>query len=337
MFENTRIKLTAWYLLIIMLISFFFSIGIYSKVNEEFSRFETFQIRLKQDIGERNIIPLPPGPRPNQFVRLDSQEIQAARIRLVSTLAFINFAIFVLAGIAGYFLAGRTLKPIRKMMDEQNRFITDSSHELRTPLTSLRTEIEVGLRNKKLDLKGAKKILESNLEEVINLEVLSNNLLELAQNGNLVNKHAMETVFLSEILKKAINKTKNLADLKQIKIKNNVQKTKIIGVQDRLVEVFIILLDNSIKYSSDKGSIELVSKTKDNRALVSVIDYGMGIAREDIPHIFDRFYRADKSRTKKGYGLGLSIAKKIIESHKGSITVESTQNKKTIFTVILPV
>jgi len=335
MFENTRIKLTAWYLLIIMLISLLFSIGIYSKVNEEFSRFDKFQIRLKQDINERNIVLLP-GPRPNQFIRLDSQEIQAARIRFISALTFINLVIFVLAGAAGYFLAGRTLKPIKKMLDEQNRFITDSSHELRTPLTSLKTEIEVGLRNKKLDIKTARKILESNLEEVINLEALSNNLLELAQNGNLVNKNAMKTVSLSEILKKAVNKTQKMADIKQIKIRSNIQEIKIIGVQDRLIEVFIILLDNAIKYSSNKGSIELISKIKDDRVLISVIDYGMGISHEDLPHIFDRFYRADKSRTKKGYGLGLSIAKKIIESHKGSITVDSTQNKKTTFTVILP-
>lgn len=336
MFENTRIKLTAWYLLIIMLISLFFSIGIYSKINEEFSRFENFQIRLKNDINEKNIV-FPPGPRPNKLVRLDSQEIQAARIRLISTLAFINFVIFILAGGAGYFLAGRTLKPIKNIMDEQNRFITDSSHELRTPLTSLKTEIEVGLRNKKLDLKSARKILESNLEEVINLEMLSNNLLELAQNGNLVNRNALKTVSLSEILNKAVNKTKNLADTKKIKVINKINDIKITGIEDRLVEVFIILLDNSIKYSSSKGNIELISKMKDNKVLISVIDYGMGISREDLPHIFDRFYRADKSRTKKGYGLGLSIAKKIIESHRGSILVDSTQNKKTTFTVILPV
>jgi signal transduction histidine kinase len=319
-----------------MLISLFFSIGIYSKINEEFSRFENFQIRLKDDINEKNIV-LPPGPRPNQFVRLDSQEIQAARIRLISTLAFINFVIFVLAGAAGYFLAGRTLKPIKKMMDEQNRFITDSSHELRTPLTSLKTEIEVGLRNKKLNQKIARKILESNLEEVINLEMLSNNLLELAQNGNFINKNALKTVSLSEILKKAVNKTQKIADTKQIKVINNIKDTKITGVEDRLVEVFIILLDNSIKYSLNKGNIELISKIKEDKVLVSVIDNGMGISREDLPHIFDRFYRADKSRTKKGYGLGLSIAKKIIESHKGSIVADSTPNKQTTFTVTLPV
>lgn len=336
MFENTRIKLTAWYLLIIMLISFFFSIGIYSKINEEFSRFENFQIRLKNDINERNII-FPPGPRPNRFVRLDSQEIQAARIRLISTLAFINLLILALAGTAGYFLAGRTLKPIKKMMDEQNRFITDSSHELRTPLTSLKTEIEVGLRNNKLDLKSARKILESNLEEVINLEVLSNNLLELAQNGNLINKNALKPISLSQITKNAVNKTKNLADAKQIKVINKVKDIKIIGIEDRLVEVFIILLDNSIKYSSNKANIEIISKIKDNKVLISVIDYGMGISPEDLPHIFDRFYRADKSRTKKGYGLGLSIAKKIIESHRGLVLVDSTQDKKTTFTVTLPV
>jgi len=103
-----------------------------------------------------------------------------------------------------------------------------------------------------------------------------------------------------------------------------------------LVETFVILLDNSIKYSPKNSKIEINSKSSKNKVTISVMDEGIGIASDDLVHIFDRFYRAEKSRTEKGYGLGLSIAKKIIEQHKGEIEVKSEVNKGTTFTVILP-
>jgi signal transduction histidine kinase len=225
------------------------------------------------------------------------------------------------------------------MVDEQNRFITDSSHELRTPLTSLRSEIEVGLRNKKLNLEEAKKIIRSNLEEVLGLQTLSDNLLELAQNGNFINKNSMKNVLLSEIIKDAVRKTDNLANKKKIKIENKIKDAKIFGISDRLTEVLVILLDNAIKYSLPKSTVQIISKIQDNTAKISVIDTGIGIEDKDLPFVFNRFYRASKSRSKTeiaGYGLGLSIAKKIIESHNGHITVESIPREKTTFTVVLP-
>ena len=137
MFERTRVRLTAWYLLIIMAISLLFSMVIYSMVNADFVRFERMQVRMQEDI-EQGLIPAPP-----RYHGIDLEDIKEARIRLITTLGFVNLAIIVVAGGAGYFLAGRTLKPIKESMDEQRRFISDSSHELRTPLTSLRSEIEV--------------------------------------------------------------------------------------------------------------------------------------------------------------------------------------------------
>ncbi len=146
LFESTRFKLTAWYLLIIMAISILFSLIIYEVVNNEFVQFE----HLQQIRDERLEMGLPP-PRISRYVPpslLNPAVIAEARNRLMSRLVFINVGILVLAGAAGYFLAGRTLKPIAEMVDEQNRFITDASHELRTPLTALRSEIEVGLLKK---------------------------------------------------------------------------------------------------------------------------------------------------------------------------------------------
>jgi len=151
MFQRARLKLTAWYLVIIMTISLMFSLVIYQSINIEFQRFERVQLKIQEDMQEG--LPFPHSR--DHFIyfgKPDPTVIADARKRLIILLSFINFSILVLSGVAGYFLAGRTLRPIKKMVDEQKRFITDASHELRTPLTSLRSEIEVNLRNKNLSL-----------------------------------------------------------------------------------------------------------------------------------------------------------------------------------------
>lgn len=336
MFHKARITLTIWYLIIIMAISVFFSSFIYVGATGEFSRILRMQeyrrehpevrLRLMQDVPWQYQKP-PAEP--------DPKVIEDAEVRVLESLIGINLIIFILSAISGYFLAGRTLRPIKKMIEEQNRFVSDSSHELRTPLTSLRSEIEVALRNKTLSLKTSKKTLQSNLEEVISLQILSDNLLELSQDGKLVNKNLMEDLSIAKIIDEAIKKTMSLARAKQIEIENKVKDLKIKGVSDRLIEVFIIFLDNAIKYSPKGSRVEIFSKTESNEVKIFVKDYGIGIWEQDLPYVFDRFYRAERSRTKRGYGLGLSIAKKIIESHGGSVTAESKDGKGSVFTVIL--
>lgn len=333
MFESARLKLTFWYLLIIMMVSIIFSGVVYSRVNFDLTRFERMQIHFQEDLREGRIREFP-GPK-SFTTRLNPEEIEETRKKLIGALVVINLAILGFAGTAGYFLAGRTLRPIKEMVDEQNRFISDSSHELRTPLTSLRSEIEVALRNEKLNLTEAERILKSNLEEVISLQGLSDNLLELAQNGRLVNKKLMKEVSAQTVVNEAIKKTNKLAKAKQIKIENKIKDVKVLGIEDRLVEIFVILLDNAIKYSSKKGGIEISSRQTDGKVGISVIDHGIGISENDFPYIFDRFYRSNKSRSEDGYGLGLSIAKKIIDAHNGNIDVVSELNKETRFTVTL--
>lgn len=334
MFESARIKLTLWYLLIIMLVSLLFSISIYSRINADLSRFEQMQTRYQRDVDQGIIREFPNQNPASQ--RLNVQEIQEARARLILTLGIINLLILGFAGTAGYFLAGRTLRPISEMVEEQNRFISDSSHELRTPLTSLRSEIEVGLRNKTLSLLNARKILASNLEEVVALQVLSDDLLELSQNGSLVSKNFMKKVSIPEIAKTAVKKIEPMAKNKSIKIENKVKSGTVLGVEDRLTEALVILLDNAVKYSPKQSIVGISSKIIESKVSISVTDHGRGIDAKDLPHIFDRFYRADKSRTESGYGLGLSIARKIVESHGGAIKTSSTPGEETIFTVTLP-
>lgn len=335
MFRSARLKLTAWYLLIIMVISFAFSMALYRGITFELeSRFAHMEWRLQAE-GMR----LPPhGPMGSPFF---SEDLGAAKNRVSILLLYANGVILMLSGAAGYFLAGRTLRPIEEMVEEQNRFVTDSSHELRTPpLTSLKTSIEVSLRDKSLDLKEAKTLLASNLEEVNNLQSLSNDLIRLTQHQETDSSLTFETISLREVIQAALKKVGSLAKQKKITFQDETTDHKLEGDFESLVDLFVILLDNAIKFSPPKKQVSLTSRALNHSIAIEVKDEGAGISAEDLPHIFDRFYRVDKSRTKgtaHGYGIGLSIAKKIVEQHKGSIDVKSTPGQGSTFTIRLPV
>jgi len=334
MFQSARLKLTFWYLLIIMSVSILFSIVIYRGIMTEVER----SLRIQQFHLFRETHPYVFAPESNRIF-IDPQLLNEAKNRILLTLLFINLGILMISGGAGYFLAGITLRPIQEMVDEQNRFITDASHELRTPLTSLKSEIEVFLREEHHNVKEADKLLESNLEEVNNLQILSDNLIQLAQSQKPNGRIGFTSVSLLEILHIAEKKLRNVAKRKSIAIKITNHDYPLIGDKESLIQLFCIFLDNAIKYSPEKSVITITSKKTDHSIIITITDEGIGIDKKDIPHIFDRFYRADTSRTKQtvsGYGLGLSIAKKITDSHQGSITVKSELEKGTIFTIELP-
>lgn len=327
MFTQARLKLTAWYLLIIMTISFSFSAVIYQMVNVELNRFANIQ-RFR---FERRL-PIAP--------TIDLDLIEETKRRFSLILLSINGGILIISGGLSFFLAGRTLKPIKDMLDEQNRFISDSSHELRTPLTSLKSAMEVALRDRHLALKDAKKLIIDNLQEVNQLQTLSDELLQLAQYQKPNNNTKFEKLSLSEIVNTALNRIRPLADKKQISLKNQVKNISIVGSKYSLIDLFQILLDNAVKYSPSKKSVLIKSNKTDGSVNILVVDQGIGIAPKDLPHIFDRFYRADSARSKSnttGYGLGLSIAKKITEMHHGQILVKSLLGKGSQFKVTLPV
>lgn len=341
LFQKARIKLTLWYLLMIMIISLAFSAGIYNLLTAELNRFEDMQQRkLESRIQADPIVrELPEGARVILRERMiDSTIIDEAKMRIKIALLIINLAILAASFAAGYFLAGKTLKPIREMVDEQNRFITDSSHELRTPLTALRSEMEVTLRDKDLKLRDAKDIIKSNLEEIIAIQSLTDNLLKLTKSFNQQNKR-VEELKINEVIDYAVKKVNPLAKLKSITIETKSENTTVIANEMELTELLIIFLDNAIKYSSDNSKIEITEKKKGNYIVLKIKDNGIGIEQKDIPHLFDRFYRADKSRSKNdsdGFGLGLSIAKRIIDSNNGKVEVESEIEKGTTFIVTLP-
>jgi signal transduction histidine kinase len=181
--------------------------------------------------------------------------------------------------------------------------------------------------------------LKENIAEVNNLQSLSDSLLQLAQYQSQHAHHTFKQVELHKIVQDAVNKVDHLAKRKSISIETKTLTHTILGSQLALTDVFIILLDNAIKYSPTKSTITIAAKRTDGHVAISVTDRGIGISPKDLPHIFDRFYRADSARSKSdinGYGLGLSIAKQIVKAHRGTITAISTKPKGTTITVTIP-
>jgi len=329
MFRSARLKLTAWYLLIIMLVSGTFSIAFYQASTNEIQRVID-RIHYLQSQSREFQLPQPP----NTVITLE--DLQDVKTRLQLALIIVNGFIFILAGGAGYFLAGRTLKPIQVMVDEQNQFISDASHELRTPIATLRAEMEATLLEKHLSDKEARSLIGSNLEELGKLQELANNLLQIAHSSDKEG-FAKNSVSVQEVIHTAHKKVSPIAKKKHIAISVPPVSGKVKGDKSALVEVFVNLFDNAIKYSSENKHITVKTESKNHVVIIHVTDEGIGITPNDIPHIFDRFYRADKSRSQAdGHGLGLSIAKKIINAHNGSIQCTSTVQQGTTFTVTLP-
>ena len=320
MFNSARIKLTAWYLLIIMFISIAFSLVIYQGLMSEVRRFSRAQkIRIE---------------------RIDEDIFNEIKQRIIIELGIINIFIFLSSGALGYFLAGKTLRPIQEMVEEQNRFISDASHEFRTPLTALKSSLEVNIRDKNLSVEDAKKIMNESIKDVNDLQRLSDSLLQLSQYEKPQNHINFEIISLKQIINESINKIKPLAIKKNITIKDDILNVNIKGNKYGLIDLFVILIDNAIKYSKEKSEIIISSKRIKNLVYIKINDKGVGIDKKDIPHLFDRFYRSDKARSKKeidGYGLGLSIAKKIVDQHGTSIKIESKLKKGTTVVVSLPI
>jgi signal transduction histidine kinase len=271
---------------------------------------------------------------------LDPVLITETKNRLKTDLAVTNITILIISAVAGYFLAGRTLKPIGLMVEGQNHFVADASHELRTPLTAIKSEIEVNLRNKKMTLAESKILLKSNLEEVNHLQNLTDRLIRSTKYQQNSNGLTLTKFLLTEIVDGAIKKINPLAKSKKINIYKKITNFQITGDKFALTEMLVIFLDNAIKYSPTETEVLLTAKKSDSQLVIQITDKGIGIDKQDQTHLFDRFYRADKSRTNTnvpGYGLGLFIAKQIISQHHGSVKVKSIINKGTTFIISLPI
>ena len=228
------------------------------------------------------------------------------------------------------------LQSLQLAYEGQQRFVADASHELRAPLTGIQANLELLERHPGMREADRRVAVSEASEEASRLGRLVAELLELARaDAGVVIRS--QTVELDRIALEAVNEARHLAARRSIRV-DRLDAVTISGDPDRLKELVLILLDNAIKYTDPRGRISLRVQRNDAHAEIDVSDNGMGISDVDLPHVFDRFYRADPARSRDpgGTGLGLSIARWIAERHGGTVALASQPGVGTHATVTLP-
>lgn len=324
LFQSATVRLMLYYTAILMVLSLLFSLVLFAVATGEVNR----------ALGPRR-----PGEAlifasDDTFMTARQLRIQEGEGRLIASLVLFNLAVLVGGSALSYLLAKRTLEPIKKAHEAQARFTSDAAHEIRTPLAVMQTEIEVNLRDKKAGKKQYKETLESNLEEVSRLRLLTDRLLRLASEEGLPS----EIVSLDQAVFKSVKHNLPQAKQRKITIDNQVGPKKARGHFESVVNVIDILLDNAIKYSPNSTAVTIRALVKDKRVKVLVEDEGPGIPVAEREKIFERFYRLDASRSKEnieGHGLGLSLARRLASEMKGTLEVKNSSKMGTVFCLSL--
>lgn len=255
------------------------------------------------------------------------------------------FIFLILAVVIGNFMAGRAMIPIQTSFQRQREFVADASHELRTPLSVMQASLEVvesEENNKLTDF--SIQVIEDMKDEVKRMSRMVSELLTLARVDSGATQILKEFFDFQPVLDKLIRSMNHLAEKKNINLTANIPKEIMIYAdEERLTQLVYILLDNAVKYTPENGDVLLdisfFSKKGKEMMKINVADNGIGIPENERDEIFKRFYRIDKVRSRDlgGSGLGLSIAKWIVEEHGGIIYVESKWEKGSSFTVQIPI
>jgi heavy metal sensor kinase len=228
----------------------------------------------------------------------------------------------------------RMLSRLDESFRRERQFTADASHELRTPLTAMQAILSV-IREERGSPEEFNEALADLTEETERLQALAEDLLLLSRN-DLLQRMISETIDLSALLHDVCDSLRPLAEAKGLTLMCNASgDLTMTGDRDGLVRLFVNLLDNAIQYTEQGGITLSASRENKDSLRVNLTDTGRGIAPEHLPHIFDRFYQADKSRSTRGAGLGLAIALEIARAHGGTIEVHSEVGKGTTFSLRL--
>jgi heavy metal sensor kinase len=232
----------------------------------------------------------------------------------------------------------RMLDRLERAFVSQARITSDVSHEIRSPLTALRGQIEVALRRERT-AGEYQEVLRESLGEVLRLQRLAEDLLSLAQADAGAFETRREAVALGEVLEGAVGRQTAAAAGKGVGLElHRVATADVVGDPDLLGRLVDNLLDNAIRHTPPGGTVAVTLERAGGKAAVAVCDTGEGIPPEDLPHVFDRFYRVDRARARAtgGTGLGLAIAQQIAQLHGGELRVDSHERQGTVFTLELP-
>jgi len=328
MFRSATFKLTVWYILLATSLCLLFSVVLYHFSTDELSEALNHQYStFEGNDHDSDNIPLP------------QSEIRRHARHLLEELVWLNIVVISGSSIAGFFLARRTLQPIEVAHKAQTRFTAEASHELRTPLAAMRADTEVALMERGLPAK-IRRTLQGNVRDIERLERLTGRLLDIAryQNKTVAEPQLLD---LDELVQQAVVQLKHAVQTKHIYIKQDIRPVQIVGEESGLQQLVTIVLDNAIKYGNDQGTITLSLTADDTDALLLVKDDGIGIPADDLPHVFERFYRSSNAKSDKkmanGYGLGLPLALEIAKAHNGNVSIDSREGSGTTVRIMLPI
>lgn len=253
-----------------------------------------------------------------------------------SQIALVMICFWGISLFASLFLARLSVKPLLESMQKQKAFVENASHELRTPLAVLQNRLETLFRKPEATIMESSESIASSLDEVRNMKLLTTNLLNIARRDDGL-KPEIDEIDPS-FFDQTFSNFEIIAEENAKVFRGENRVDKIISSDKTLLkQLMTILYDNALKYTDEDGEIGFKVQLKDKNLLIKVLDNGPGIPDEDKKRIFDRFYRVDKARTRQkgGFGLGLSLAKQIVEAFKGNIQVRDNKPRGTIFEVKL--
>ena len=280
-----------------------------------------------------------------------AQSLQPIQKQLAQTRLFLSLGVPItlgLTGLVGWFLAGVAMQPIRRSYDRLQRFTADASHELRAPIAAILSNAQVSLLAPVEDSSEQRKRTEKIVTITKSMSSLVSNLLFLARHEGRLNPKDLNTIDILNLLESLAEEYKTLAWEKELNFVSKLPSVaiNIRGDRELLRQAITNLLNNSLKYTPAGGNVELRLFTQLRRVVIEVEDTGIGIPAKDLPHIFERFYRVDKARSRRdplrgakqtgGFGLGLAIVEQIIQAHCGQITANSTEGVGTTFQICLP-
>jgi signal transduction histidine kinase len=269
-----------------------------------------------------------------QVVGDRTSEVQTLGVLLVVLIGGAVLVLIAALGV-GHVYSGRALVPIRESLRRQREFAADASHELRTPLAVVRASVDHLRRHPEQSVAASGETIDDIDEEVTRLTALVDDLLLLARTDSGGIDIERNRVDLAEAALEAVDGLTGVADSRNTRVELELQPIEVTGDQARLRQLVSLLVDNALRHGPGGQLVRVRIRNAQSAAVVEVEDEGPGIRPEDLPHIFDRFYRAAEAPS-GGTGLGLAIAAWITERHGGSIRAENLPDQGARFTVTLP-